>query len=148
MNALNRLMASTDQVKQYLAFWFQLGKRLVINNGQEFCLPQPVMQGDRYSPEFEACWQRVMALSGKNCYLEGTVQTVDHLLSSEWDVESCARCEMPVPILSLGNRSPDCPCVDMPQWPNADLPAPRVAVDSRSQLDRIRDRLVQGMGKR
>jgi hypothetical protein len=140
-------MASTDQVKQYLAFWFQLGKRLVINNGQEFQLPQPVLQGDRYSPEFEACWQRVLDFDGKNCYLEGTVQTLDFLLSSAWEVNACARCDMPVPMLSLGSRSPDCPCVDMPQWPNLDLPIPRVPVDSRSQLDRIRSRLVETVNR-
>jgi hypothetical protein len=132
-------MASTDQVRQYLAFWFQLGKGLVI--GQEIQRPEPVITGDRYSPEFEACWQRVMQLEGKNCYLQGTIQTIDQLLSSEWELSACARCEMPVPMLSLGMRSPGCPCEDMPLWPNTELPAPRVPVDSRAQLDQIRDRL-------
>lgn len=136
-------MASTDQVRQYLAFWFQLGKKLVINNGQESLLPQPVILGDRYSPEFEACWQRAMKFGGKNCYLEGTVQTLDRLLSSEWEVSACSRCDMPVPMVSLGMQSPDCPCNDMPQWPNSDIPTPRLPVDSRSQLDKIRDRLMQ-----
>jgi hypothetical protein len=136
-------MATPGQVKQYLAFWFQLGKKLVINNGQETRIPQPVIQGDRYSPEFEMCWQRVMEFEGKNCYLEGTVQTLDRLLSSEWDMTLCSRCDMPVPMLSLGVQNPDCPCHDMPQWPNTELPSPRVPVDSRSQLDKIRDRLSQ-----
>jgi hypothetical protein len=135
-------MASTDQVKQYLAFWFQLGKRLVVQNNPEIQLPKSVIQGDRYSPEFEACWQRIMEIEGKNCYLEGTTQTIDQLLSSEWDVTDCARCTMPVPMLSLGARSPGCPCEDMPQWPNNELPMPRVPVNSQAQLDQIRDRLA------
>jgi hypothetical protein len=136
-------MAPPSQVKQYLAFWFQLGKTLIINNGQEVRLPKPVIQGDRYSPEFELCWQRAMESGGQNCYLEGTVQTLDRLLSSEWDITLCSRCDMPVPMLSLGMQNPDCPCNDMPQWPNTALPSPRIPVDSRSQLDRIRDRLAQ-----
>jgi hypothetical protein len=134
-------MASTDQVKEYLAFWFQLGKGLVVKNSSQIQLPEPVIQGDRYSPQFEACWQRVIQSEGKNCYLEGTTQTVEQLLSSEWDVTDCARCDMPVPTLSLGMRSPGCPCEDMPLWPNTELPMPRIPVNSQVQLDQIRDRL-------
>lgn len=136
-------MASTDQVKQYLAFWFQLGKGLVIKNSREIQLPETVVRGDRYSPEFEACWQQVMQSEGENCYLEGTEQTIAQLLSSKWDVTACARCEMPVPILSVGMRSPGCPCEDMPSWPNTELPMPRIPVDSQAQLQHIRDRLAQ-----
>lgn len=136
-------MASTDQVKQYLAFWFQLGKGLVIKNSREIQLPESVVRGDRYSPEFEACWRQVMQSKGENCYLEGTEQTVAQLLSSKWDVTACARCEMPVPILSVGMRSPGCPCEDMPSWPNTELPMPRIPVDSQAQLQQIRDRLAQ-----
>ncbi|MBW4516851.1 MAG: hypothetical protein KME11_16700 [Timaviella obliquedivisa GSE-PSE-MK23-08B] len=136
-------MASTDQVKQYLAFWFQLGKGLIIKNRQDLQLPKPVIQGDRYSSAFEACWQSVMQSHGKNCYLEGTDQTIEQLLSSEWDVAACARCEMPIPILSIGVRSPGCPCEDMPLWPNPELPMPRMPVDSQAQLQKIRDRLAQ-----
>lgn len=136
-------MASTNQVKQYLAFWFQLGKGLVFKNSPEVHLPERVILGDRYSPEFEECWQRVTQSEGKNCYLEGTDQTIGQLLSSEWDVTSCARCEMPVPILSVGVRSPGCPCEDMPHWPNTELPMPRSPVDSQAQMHRICDRLTQ-----
>ncbi|GAB4374993.1 MAG: hypothetical protein Kow00121_20140 [Elainellaceae cyanobacterium] len=136
-------MASLDQVRQYLAYWFQLGKRLVINNGQEKVLPQPVIQGNRYSPEFEACWQQVMQVEGRNCYLEGTLETINQLLSSEWDIESCARCDMPVPMLSLGMRDPTCPCSDLPYWPNTELPPPRSPVDSYGQLNAIRARLLK-----
>jgi hypothetical protein len=135
-------MASPDQVKQYLAYWFQLGKQLIIDNGQDVILPQPVMQGDQYSPEFEVCWQRVLTHNGRNCYLEGTAETLEQLLSPAWDMSPCARCSMPVPMLSLGSREPSCPCSDMPFWPNNELPQPRSPIDTHVQLDRIRDRLI------
>lgn len=106
-------MASPDQVKQYLAYWFQLGKRLVVNNGQEVIQPKTVIQGDRYSQEFEACWQRLMGSKRKDAYLEGTVQTIEELLSPTWEIAPCARCDMPIPMLSLGLRSFPCPCYDL-----------------------------------
>jgi hypothetical protein len=136
-------MASPDQVKQYLAYWFQLGKRLVLAHGQTV-LPQPIIEGNRYSDEFEACWQQVMAVNGRNAYLEGTIQTVQELLSDSWDVMDCARCGMPVPMISFGVQTGPCPCFDLPNWPNQDLPQPRMPIDSRKQLDQIRQRLLQG----
>lgn len=136
-------MASPDQVKRYLAYWFQLGKRLVINNGQEQLLPRPVLWGDRYSPEFEACWQRAIAPGGHNCYLEGTSQTIEELLSGAWEINPCARCEMPVPTLNLGVIAPLCPCADLPFWPDTERPRPREPISSHAQLVQIRDRLLR-----
>jgi hypothetical protein len=135
-------MASFDQVKQYLAYWFQLGKRLKFDRG-EALLPQPVIEGDHYSPEFEACWQQALQAGGQDCYLEGTGQTIADLLSPSWDVVGCARCGMPVPTVNLGVQSGSCPCFDLPTWPNSDLPQPRSPVDSRNQLEQIRERLTQ-----
>ena len=138
-------MASPAQVKQYLAYWFQLGKRLVVKQGQLKVLPQPVIQGDRYSSEFETYWQRIISGEWQDCYLEGTIQTIEQLLSQTWDVAACARCSMPVPMLTLGVRdSADCPCFDMPLWPDTELPPPRSPVDSHAQLSQIRDRLLKG----
>ncbi|MFM7423417.1 MAG: hypothetical protein ACKO7W_00180 [Elainella sp.] len=135
-------MAAPQQVKDYLAYWFQLGKHLKFDDGHTV-LPQPIITGDQYSPEFEACWQQILASSGANCYLEGTIQSVADLLSGRWDLQSCARCSMPVPILVLGIQDSSCPCADLPNWPNTDLPQPRSPVDSRSQLEQIRARLTQ-----
>jgi hypothetical protein len=135
-------MASQEQVKQYLSYWLQLGKRLILSNGQSV-LPQPVIAGNHYSPEFEAYWQQVLAVEGKNCYLEGTLQTIHELLSGQWEVEGCARCGMPVPMVSIGVQPAGCPCFDLPTWPNTDLPQPRSPIDSRSQLERLRARLSQ-----
>lgn len=142
-------MASLEQVKQYLAYWFQLGKPLVLtgktSDGRSKVLPHPVIQSDRYSSEFEACWQQITSGAWKSSYLEGTIQTIEELLSSQWEISSCARCTMPVPMLSLGLQTGDneCPCADLPGWPNTELPQPRDPVDSSTQLRNIRDRLSQ-----
>jgi hypothetical protein len=136
-------MASQQDVRQYLAYWFQLGKQVLICNGQSACLPEPVIQGDRYSDEFEACWQRICRPESGDCYLEGTQQTVEQLLSSNWDIDPCARCGMPVPVIDLGMPPMICPCNDLPSWPNTDLPQPRSPVNSRDRLSQIHRRLEQ-----
>lgn len=134
-------MASEQQVKTYLAYWFQLGKHLQWGNGREQLLSQPIINGHRYSQEFEACWQQIMATKGKDCYLEGTNQTVDELLSSTWNIESCARCGMPVPEIDLGIQPLSCPCNDLDNWPNQQLPQPRSPVNSVARLQGIKSRL-------
>jgi hypothetical protein len=139
-------MASSNQVKQYLAYWFQLGKRLKFDRG-DAVLPQPVFQGNQYSPDFEAFWQQALHAGGHDCYLEGTDQTVAELLSSQWDLTGCARCGMPVPTINLGVQSGNCPCFDLNGWPNSELPQPRAAVDTNDHLEHIRDRLKQNQGQ-
>ncbi|MGB5963398.1 MAG: hypothetical protein WBG73_22365 [Coleofasciculaceae cyanobacterium] len=133
-------MASEQQVKRYLAYWFQLGKKVVIGNGQSSVLPQPVIAGDRYSDQFEQIWQQLISSDG-DCYLEGTQETISDLLTPRWDVSPCARCEMPVPVVNVGMPPELCPCNDLPTWPNTELPAPRDPVNSTGRLQGIRDRL-------
>jgi hypothetical protein len=140
-------MASQDQVRQYLAYWFQLGKKVLIKNGQAALLPQPVIRGDRYSAEFEECWQQIVSPDSKDCYLEGTHQTIAELLSPSWDIDPCARCAMPVPVPNMGMPALTCPCVDLPTWPDTATPQPRSPISTQSQLIQIRDRLMQA-GKR
>lgn len=134
-------MASPEKVKLYLACWFQLGKKLIFDNGREISMANSVLKGDRYSTEFEACWQEVMTQEGKNCYLEGTTPTLDLLFSSAWDISACARCNMPVPQLEVGIQDSSCPCVDIPLWPNLELPLPHAPINSNSHLKTINDRL-------
>ncbi|MBD3880800.1 hypothetical protein IFO70_03420 [Phormidium tenue FACHB-886] len=133
-------MASTDQLKQYLAYWFQLGKPVVTSNGTKV-LPQPVLQGDRYSFAFEQCWQQLLNSNLNQAHLEGTEQSLGELLTPTWELSPCARCSMPVPIQSAGVPSLSCPCADLPLWPNTELPQPRSPVDSHARLDQIRKRL-------
>lgn len=137
-------MASEASVKQYLAYWFQLGKPVLLHNGQESLLPRPVYQGDRYSPDFERCWKRVSDPKSGDCYLQGTTETIANLLSTDWEISDCSRCSMPIPQKSLGIASLDCPCNDLPDWPNTEMPQPRGAVSNQAVLSRIRDRLRSG----
>ena len=135
-------MANEKAVRQYLAYWFQAGKRVVLEaKGESYC-PQVILQGDRYSPEFEACWNYLSDASSGDCYLEGTSQTIQELLSSKWEIAPCARCDMPVPMLVLGVMPLGCPCFDLPTWPNSDIPQPRSPVNTPEQLVQIRDRLL------
>jgi hypothetical protein len=147
-------MASTDQLRQYLAYWFQLGKPVVIhsgktnkqtNNGKKVLdkkvLPQPVLNGDRYSSAFEQCWQEILAANLNETYLEGTEQSLGELLTPTWELLDCARCSMPIPVQTVGVPVLSCPCDDLPSWPNTELPLPRSPIDSHAQLNQIRDRL-------
>ena len=134
-------MASSRQIKTYLAHWFQLGKKLVWNNGEAKLLPEQAVEGDRFTNEFEECWRKIMSISGRDCYLEGTTVSIAELLDSSWTVDRCARCSMPVPIVELGIQDLNCPCSDLDNWPNLELPAPRGPIDSLDQLRNINMRL-------
>lgn len=134
-------IANAEWVKGYLAYWFQLGKKVVSRDGQQVLLPQPIWERNRYSSEFERCWQKILASDQQDFYLEGMEQSLQELLSPRWEIVSCARCEMPVPIKKLGAQSLTCPCYDLPDWPNTELPQPRSPIDSQVHLDRLRDRL-------
>jgi hypothetical protein len=133
-------MATKQEIKNYLAYWFQLGKKVVTVNGEASFLPQPVLKGDRYSDEFEECWQKILSSSG-DFYLEGTHETISELLTPAWEVLPCSRCEMPVPMRNLGMPPLLCPCSDLGNWPNTDLPLPRSPIDNQEQLMLIRHRL-------
>ncbi|HLO84442.1 MAG TPA: hypothetical protein VK203_05410 [Nostocaceae cyanobacterium] len=135
-------MATKQEVKQYLAHWFQLGKKVMVNKGQVSFLPQPVLRDNDYSVEFEECWQKILALGTRDCYLEGTQETVAELLTPTWEMVSCGRCAMPVPIRSMGMPASTCPCFYLLSWPNTELPAPRCPIDNQEQLQIIRDRLL------
>lgn len=141
----NTAMASPQQVKKYLAHWFQLGKPVRFGRGGEARLPQSVVSGDRYSQEFERCWEEILSPASGSCYLEGTDYTIDELLSDTWQMSECCRCTMPVPlpVSQAGSETLLCPCADLDNWPDLDLPAPRTPVDSRLHLQRIRNRVEQ-----
>lgn len=139
-------MASQHHVRQYLAYWFQLGKRLMTHNGQQAIKVNSVIAGNRYSDEFEACWQLAKSPESGDCYIEGTHQTISELLSPAWEINPCARCSMPVPMRSLGMPPSECPCFDLPNWPDEQLPKPRSPICTPSSLQKIRDRLSRPAG--
>ncbi len=136
-------MASEQDVKQYLAYWFQLGKGIVMPGERQPIVPAAVICGSHYSAEFEALWTRLRSPGAGDCYLQGTSQTVSELLTPRWAIDPCARCTMLVPLQNFGLPPMGCPCADMPNWPNTELPLPRSPVNSRSRLEAIRDRLQQ-----
>lgn len=140
-------MASPQNVRAYLAYWFQLGKPMMIPGLPEPWLPSPVFANGRYSDDFEACWQHIMAQGGEGCYLVGTDQTINDLLSPKWDICGCPRCPMPVPMLVAGVPTSPCPCHDLPSWPNSEVPEPRLGVQDQHHLSSLRDRL-QSLGDR
>ena len=88
-----------------------------------------------------------MAVEGKALYLEGTQQTISELLSPAWEMTSCARCEMPVPIPQIETTERLCPCNDLPTWPNEELPKPRLPVDSDQKLRNLRAQLVSDLSQ-
>ena len=134
-------MASATEVKTYLAHWFQLGKKLIWRNGEAELLPGKIIQGNGYSSEFETCWDKIMSVGGRDCYLAGSPATIQEMLSSAWTIDRCARCAMPVPIIAAGTQPLECACSDLDNWPNLELPAPHSPIDSQTQLSRIRARL-------
>ena len=136
-------MASSSEVKQYLAHWFQLGRKVYIQNGDLAVLPTKVFQDTHYSAEFERCWEVVVSKQSGDCYLEDTSQTVAELLTAEWDVVDCARCSMPVPLQVLGALPIEgCPCINLPHWPNNELPAPISRAVISSKLLNLQHRLT------
>lgn len=135
-------MASEYQVRKYIAYWFQLGKKVLIRNGSEALLPKSVIAGDRYSQEFEECWQKIISPDSGDCYLQGTKETIGELLTPAWEMSPCARCAMPVPLRDSGMPAECCPCNDLAHWPNTEIPQPRSPVSSQLQLSGICDRLL------
>jgi hypothetical protein len=134
-------MASLPQVKQYLAHWFQLGKRVYLKNGDIALLPSKVFQGMDYTIEFELCWESLLSPLSGDCYLEGTSQTLADLLTPNWEIAECSRCQMPVPMRVAGMPIGGCPCDDLPNWPNNQLPSPISPQKVQSKLSDIQDRL-------
>ena len=141
-------MASEQQVKRYLAYWFQLGKKVLIRKGDAAVLPKSVFTQDRYSDEFECIWQLILSPESGDCYLEGTHETIAQLLTPRWIIEPCVRCEMPVPMINIGLPPEVCPCNDLPTWPNTEIPLPRGPVDTQNRLSEIRERLHRSKSQR
>lgn len=141
-------MASAQQVREYLAHWFQLGKPMVLGHAGQEILPTPIFSQGTYSQSFESCWQQVLERCGEGCYIKGTNVTVAMMLTSAWEVSQCSRCPMPVLMPATGISNELCPCHDIPTWPNSELPAPRMPADNTAQLGSLRGRLqaVQNKG--
>jgi hypothetical protein len=135
-------MASVEQVKKYLAYWFQAGKPIICPWDDRPILPKKIIIGDRYSSEFEMLFTRLLTPECRDCYLRETNQSMGDLLSGRWDMWDCARCQMPIPLDRVGLIT-GCPCADLNGWPNLDLPMPRCPNNVRAQLTFIHQRLQE-----
>ena len=135
-------MASPEQVKHYLAHWFQLGKRVLTSHQQDLIHPETIIQGECFSAEFEESWNNVIALNAGDSYLEGTTERIQDLLENEWEITSCARCTMPIAMRYRGTATPGCPCGDLPSWPNMEIPLPRSPVKNSPILSDICRRVL------
>ncbi|NJN30594.1 MAG: hypothetical protein HC824_09325 [Synechococcales cyanobacterium RM1_1_8] len=134
-------MASQVQIRRYLALWFQLGKSVHIDgNAQAYC-PTNAIQGNDYSPEFEACWQIFVQAGLHHCHLDDVTPSLGDLTESAWDLHTCARCSMPIAQRVAGMASLDCPCSNQTNWPVLELPAPQAPQDWSQRIRAIGQRL-------
>ncbi|PSN17610.1 hypothetical protein C7271_16820 [filamentous cyanobacterium CCP5] len=140
-------MASPQQVREYLAHWFQLGKPIVFGHDNSERLPTPIFNQGRYSQAFESCWQQVLDRCGEGCYVKGTTVTVAMMLTASWEIGQCPRCPMPIVMPTMGIKNDLCPCHDIPTWPNSELPAPRLGVDDGAHLANLQTRLRSVRGQ-
>ena len=139
-------MASPNQVRDYLAHWFQLGKPIIQVATERQYLPTPIFHNGHYSKAFEHCWQQVTADGGHSWHLAGTDYSIAAMLSASWDVQPCARCSMPIGLPTKGVMTVLCPCHDVTSWPNQDLPTPRPGINNEQRLSALRFRLDQVQG--
>lgn len=139
-------MADPSEVKAYLACWFQLGKSVVVDaqQGRSTVKPSRVLGLNRWDPEFESCWQN-LSQQADQTYLEGTEETLADLLSHQWEITHCARCDLLVPVPTQGPTTlGPCPCADLSNWPNELTLPPRLETDpafETATLTRVQSRL-------
>lgn len=136
-------MALPIQVKNYLAYWFQLGRGLRMPPGETLVKPNLVLAHEGYSAGFEVIWRQLLDPHvAAHSYLDGTTQTIAQLLQPDWEICDCARCGLPIPMKSRGLPEMTCPCGDLDTLPNLDeLPAPRQAADNNQVLQDVCGRL-------
>jgi hypothetical protein len=137
-------MAYPEQVKRYIASWLQLGRKISIDNssGTVTLSASKVVEGDKYTPEFESIWQQVSGLNSQNSYLEGTNEPISQLISPSWEIVPCSICNMLVATPQVGIKHSCCPCHDLPSWPDNNVPVPTGGINSQVALQQIRDRLL------
>ncbi|MEM9137470.1 MAG: hypothetical protein AAGB01_09000 [Cyanobacteria bacterium P01_F01_bin.42] len=133
-------MASSQTIKSFIARWLQLGKSVERLDGSVSFSPSKILGYRGYSQEFEEWWKTFEKTSQKWA-LSGTREPLSALYSPSWEIISCARCDMPVPMRVAGLNDGDCPCSDLPYWPDLEIPLPHAPAHSNSRLQDICKRL-------
>ena len=148
-------MATQEQVKAYVACWLQMGKTIDVEQRDRAhqLRPRTVLDDGQYSPEFERNWRYICRFA-ERCYLSGTSESIRDLFQERWEIASCSRCKLLLPLPAPGaQETSPCPCADVDYWPNVDALQPRIAVlplpedevqESHEQKDmhRLRKRLA------
>ncbi len=134
-------MATHQEIRQYLAHWFQLGKPLILN-GTSHCIT-PTLNTDRPSREFEQIWQQILEMPHL-AYLEGSAVDLGQLLTGIWEIADCARCEMPIPLKAAGIpiSAIPCTCDNMTTWPNQNTLPPHSPINTTDRLHQLRKTLA------
>jgi hypothetical protein len=135
-------MASSKEVKDYIAQWLQLGKHLEI--GDQTITLTTVRQSHAYSPDYEILWQKISCpATAKQIYLSGCDQSIEDLLSPRWQIVNCYRCHglIPTPLFQQG-MCLGCPCADLPALPDVNLVMPHPPIDSQQRLQQVADRVA------
>ncbi len=133
-------MATSQDIKGFIAQWLQLGKGVEKIDGTVFYKPAKVLDCHGYSREFEDWWQE-FELNPQKWALSGSTQPLSALYSPKWEIVGCARCDMPIPMQVAGVNDRDCPCHDLMCWPNLELPHPHIPADAENRLSQIHKRL-------
>jgi hypothetical protein len=136
-------MSNYDAVKKYFAQWLQMGKKVFIQSQNKLVGVSCVVRGESYTNEFEQLWAEISDPRSGDVYLDGTNESIQELLSPKWEVVSCARCEMPIPIGMGPQAAQICPCNDLGCYPNLEAIAPREPVITAKHLSSIMSRLKQ-----
>ncbi|MEE3717140.1 hypothetical protein V2H45_10320 [Tumidithrix elongata RA019] len=137
-------MATYNVVKDYLAQWMQVGKKVWLQSENRAVGIRKVIEGEKYAQEFESLWSEISTTKANEAYLEGTEETIQDLLSNKWELVECARCSLPVACLDMGAREISaCPCSTMRLWPNLETIPPRKPVKTTRYLNNICDRLLE-----
>ena len=132
-------MATSAKIKSFLASWLQLGKAIEYHGGENKFQPDRILSIDGYSQEFEDWWSEFKADS-QHWFLAGSHHPLSELFEAEWDIESCSRCDMPIPLRVAGINDSNCPCADLITWPNLELPQPRAPKNTGQNLRKILSR--------
>ena len=136
-------MSNYDAVKKYFAQWLQMGKKVFIQSQNKLVGVKCVVRGESYTNEFEQLWAEISDPRSGDVYLDGTDESIQELLSPKWEVVSCVRCEMPIPIGMGPQAAQICPCNDLGCYPNLEAIAPREPVITAKHLSSIMSRLKQ-----
>lgn len=132
-------MASKTEVKEYLAYWMQLGRKLVV--ADRLVSLDQVVAGDHYTTRFEEIWQESQA-QAEFTSLEGSEVSLKQLFAPTYELLDCPRCHLPLPSPDLGPRpAQSCPCDHLKLLPNLDTVPPRLPIDTGAKLRSIYQRL-------